>query len=220
MATNTKRVLTVLVAVIIIALIFPFVCMNAQAQTATTFTPSDRFSIPALNGTISFVVNGSCSSATLVNDSWVFSNLRLNNSQPLGNLTVSATNSNMTILLYRSFNLFGRSAQLRYNAQGVGTQTVNFGLNLTQPTHSSEWSINVPGRSGFFAEGTSWKLLHDDSVVISGLTGNVSVTHSGSVVPNDSNLPFYQQHSIIIITVTLLAVIVAVAVIIRFKVRR
>jgi hypothetical protein len=217
MATHTKPVLTVLVVVIIVALMFPFACMNAQAQTETNFAPSDKFSIPSLNGTISFALNGSYSSAILVNDSWVFSNLRLNNSQPLGNLTVSATNSNITIFSFLSINYFGRIAQLRYNAQGKGTQTINLGLNLTQPTHPSEWSISVPGRSGFLSEGSNWKLLPGDSVVVLGLTGNVSVTHFGRLIPNNSNLPFYQQHSVIIITAIVLSIVVAVAVVIRVK---
>ncbi len=217
MATHTKPVLTVLVAVIIIALIIPFVCLNVQAQTETTFTPSDKFSITSLNGTISFALNGSCSSANLVNDSWVFSNLRLNNSQPLGNLTISATNSNLTIFSFGSFNYLGRIAQLRYSAQGKGTQTVNLGLNLTQPSHPSEWSISIPGRSGFLSEGSNWNLLPDDSVVIFGLRGNVSVTHFSRLIPNNSNLPFYQQHSVIIITSIVLAIVAAVAVVIRVK---
>ena len=214
MATHTKRVLTVLVAVVVVALMFPFVCMDAQAQTATTFTPSDRFSIPAINGTISFALNGSCSSATLVNDSWIFSNLSLNNSEPLGNLTVSATNSNITIFSFRAVNFFVRSAQVRYNAQGVGTQTVNLGLNLTQ-TQPNEWSISIPSvpgiRSGFLAEGSNWNLLPDNSVVVYGLTGNISVTHFGILLSNNSNLPFYQQHSVIIITAIVLSIVVVIA---------
>lgn len=218
MQPTANQTLIGLAAVILIVLIFPSICPNTQAQTATTFTPSDRFSIPELNGTISFAVNGSCSSATLENGTWTFNDLRFNISHPLGNLKVSAENSNLTILSYRSYNLFGRSAQLRYNVQGVGTQTVNLGLNSSQPTHPSEWSISVLGNV-FLAEGNGWNLLPDDSVVVSGLTGNVSVTHYGFVVPNDGNLPFYQQHSIIIIAAIVLSVIVAIAVIIRVKVR-
>jgi hypothetical protein len=222
MATNTKRVLTLPFVVIIIALLFPFSSVNSQNQTATTFMPSDRFSIPELNSTISFALNGSYTSAKLVNHSWVFTNLRLNNSQPLGNLTFSAENSNITIFSFRSNYLNGRSATLRYNAQGIGMQTVNLGLNLTQ-TQSIEWSISIPTvagvSSGFLAEGKNWKLLSNNTVLVSGLTGNVSVSHFNFNVPNNSNLPFYLQHSIIIITSIVLTVIVAIVVVIRVKVR-
>lgn len=217
-ATTSKPVPIGLAAAILVILLFPFLCPNVGGQDATTFTRSDKFSIPELNGTISFALNGSCSSATLVNASWLFTNLRLNNSQPVGNLTVSAVNSTMTILSYSSFVLLGRSAQLRYNAQGVGTQTVNLGLNSSRPTHPGEWSINVAGK-GFISEGNGWNLLPNDTVVVSGLTGNISVTHFGYVIPDNSNLPFYQQHSAIIITAIVLSVVVAVAVVIRVKVR-
>jgi hypothetical protein len=57
-------------------------------------------------------------------------------------------------------------------------------------------------------------------VVITGATGNVSIVHYGFSVPNDMNLPFYQQHSIVIITAILLVVTVSIAVIIRIKVRK
>jgi len=211
-----------LTTVIIVALAFSVLCPYSQAQTRQSFTASDKFNIPQLNGTISFDLNGSYTSAKLVNHSWVFTNLRLNNSQPLGNLTFSAENSNITIFSFRSNYLNGRSATLRYNAQGVGTQTVNLGLNLTQ-TQSIEWSISIPTvagvSSGFLAEGKNWKLLSNNTVLVSGLAGNISVSHFNFNVPNNSNLPFYLQHSIIIITAIVLTVIVAIVVVIRVKVR-
>ena len=216
MATNTQRVLTGLMVIIVV--FFSYSCLNAQAQTRTSFVSSERFSIPGLNSTISFAQNGSYSSATLQNGTWTFNDLRFNISQPIGNLKVSAENSNLTIFSFRSYNLFGRSAQLRYNAQGTGTQTVNLGLNISQPTHSIEWTVGIPGNS-FLAEGDGWRLLPDDSVVVYGLTGNISVTHYGFSVPNDSNLPFFQQHSIVIVIVIVLSLVVAVAAAIRVKVR-
>ena len=217
--STTKRILNLLLLFIIIALIFHFAAIDTQAQTATTFTPQDSFSIPALNGTINFAINGSCTSATLVNGSWIFSNLSLNNSKPLGNLTVSAENSNVTISLYRFYNLLGRTAILRYYAQGVGTQTVNLGLNVTQPTQPIEWIVS-PIAGVFLAEGNGWKLLRDNSVVVTGLTGNITVSHYGFFAPTDSNLPFYQKHSIAIVTAIVLAALAAIAVVIRVKGRR
>jgi hypothetical protein len=222
MATNTKKVVTVLLTVIVGALLFPYACVGAQTQTATTFTPQDKFSLPTLNSTISFALNGSCTSANLVNDKWVFTNLRLNNSQPLGNLTITTSNSNITIFSFRSNN-FIRSSTLRYNAQGAGTQTVDLGLGSAQ-TQIIEWSVSIPSipgiRSGFLAEGHSWNLLHNNTVFVYGLTGNVSVSHFSFPVQTDSNLPFYQQHSIIIVTVIVVLVLAAVAMVVRVKVRR
>ena len=94
---------------------------------------------------------------------------------------------------------------------------MNLGLNTSLPTHPIEWTVGVPGNS-FLAEGDGWRLLPDDSVVVNGLTGNISVTHYFSV-PSDSNLPFYQQHSIVIVTAIVLSVVVAMAAVIRVKVR-
>jgi hypothetical protein len=220
--TTSKPALIGLAAAIIL-LVLPILCPDAKAQDGTTFTSQDRFSIPELNGSISFALNGSYSSATLENDTWNFNDLILNNSQPLGNLKISVENSNITVRSFRSHLIFSRSAQLRYNVQGIGTQTINLGLNSTQPTHSSEWTVTVPSvtvpNTVFLAEGDHWNLLPDNSVVVSGLTGNVSVTHYGFNIPNTSNLPFYEQHSAIITTLALLVVIVGVALVIHFKVR-
>ena len=219
--TDSKTVLTGLAAAIIILLIFPNIFLSAQ--NAVTFTPADQFSIPQLNGSISFAVNGSCSSATLENDTWIFKDLRLRNSQPLGNLTVSVENSNMTIYSYRGTSV-SAGGTLRCNVQGQGKQTVNLGLNTSQPTHASEWYVTIPGPSGstvFLAENEGWILLPDNTVVVTGVTGNLSITHYGGFnVPDNTNLPFYEQHSIIIITTALVAVTVAIAVAIKVKVRR
>jgi hypothetical protein len=223
-AIHVKPVQTGLTAVIIVALVFSCFCLYSQAQVRQSFAPSDKFNIPQLNGTISFAFNGSCSSAKLENDSWAFTDLRFNISRPLGNLKVSAENSNMTIYSYQATNFFGRSVFLRYNVNGVGRQTVNLGLNVSEPTSSSEWSVTIPGPNGktiFLAENEGWNLLPDDTVVVIGITGNLSVVHYnfGANIDNN-NLPFYQAHSIAIITSIVLASTVAVAVVIKIKVRK
>lgn len=79
--TNSKPVLSGIAAILMIVLVFPYIYPNAQAQTVTTFTPADKFSIPAYNGVISFAVNGSYSEATLDNDTWTFNSLTLNGSR-------------------------------------------------------------------------------------------------------------------------------------------
>jgi len=220
-ATNGKAVLTGLVAAIIVALVFPLVCSGTMAESSTTFTPATKFGIPQLNGSISFAVNGSCSSATLENDTWIFRDLRLMNSVTLGNLEVSAENSTMAIYSYRG-NSITAGGTLRCMVQGQGTQTVNLGLNTTRPTHASEWYITIPGPGGhtvFLAEHEGWTLLPDNTVVVTGITGNMSITHYSFAVPNNNNLPFYQAHSVIIAVVAVLAITVAIVLVIRAKVR-
>ncbi len=208
--------------VIIVALVFSCFCPYSKAQVRQSFTSSDKFSIAQLNGTISFAFNGSFSSANLENNTWAFNDLRFNISRPLGNLKVSAENSNMTIYSYQASNFSSRSVFLRCNVNGVGTQTVNFGLNVSKPTSSSEWGVTVrpAGTTIWLAENEGWKLLPDNTVIVTGITGNLSIAHYNFGANIDENLPFYQAHSIAIITVIIIVSTVAVAVVIRVKVRK
>lgn len=106
---------------------------------------------------------------------------------------------------------------------GLGSQTVNLGLNGSKPTSSFEWSVTIPGPDGstvWLAENEGWRLLSDNTVVVTGITGNLSIVHYNFGLNIDENLPFYQAHSIAIITVIVLASTVAVAVVIRVKVRK
>jgi hypothetical protein len=213
---NSKTVMTGFAAIILIAILFFYFSPSSQAQTRQNFTLSDEFNISQLNGTIRFASNGSFSSATLENDTWVFNDLRFNISRPLGNLKISAENSNMTIFSYQPINFFGRSFFLMYSVDGVGRQTVNLGLNVSQPTSASEWSVITPG-SVFLAEGEGWKLLTDDTVVLTGLTGNLSIVHYNFGEYNDENLPFNEKHSVAIIIAIVLASTVTVGVVIKFR---
>lgn len=108
---------------------------------------------------------------------------------------------------------------MRVEVEGLGRQTVNLGLNDSKPTSGSEWSVVTPG-SVFLAEGEGWKLLPDNTVVITNLTGNFSIVHYNLGLNSDENLPFYQKHSIIIITAVVLASIVAICMVINFRGRK
>ena len=115
--------------------------------------------------------------------------------------------------------MFGRSAIVRFIVEGEGKQTVNLDLNVSQPTSAYEWSVIRPGNV-FLGEGEGWNLLPDNTVVVTGLTGNVSVVHYSFSFPSDSNLPFYEKHSVVIITAAVLAVTISVALAIRVKGRK
>lgn len=94
------------------------------------------------------------------------------------------------------------------------------GVNGT--THPSEWwvTIYVQG-TVFLAEGKEWHLLPDNTVVVNGQTGNVTVAHFlFNVAPDYSKVPFLERHSVIIVTAVALAVTVVVASVITVKVRR
>ena len=108
---------------------------------------------------------------------------------------------------------------IRYWAEGQGEQTFNLGLKDSTPTHQSEWGIVVSG-GVFLAEGNDWRLYPDDTVTVIGQTGNISVVHYNFETTNDSDLPFYQQHSLMLITAAVVAGTVAVSASISFIVRR
>lgn len=209
-------------ALVIIVFLFSSLCPAAADQKAVVFASEEKFIIPQYNGSIVFATNGSCSSATLENDSWVFYDLAVSNSSGVGNLRFSAQSSNITIFSYYLGSLSqisSRFALISYFVQGVGTQTINLGLNASEPTDVSEWGVILPG-GVFLSEGKDWHLEPDNTVVLNGLTGNVTVAYYRFDTEDSSNLPFYLQHSVALATVALVSVTVAVAGLIRYKVRR
>jgi hypothetical protein len=206
---------------IVLATVSSLLLCGAQAQNSVSFSPSDSFSISQLNGSVRFAVNGSYSSAQLENDSWVFHDLMLNNSQRLGNLRVSVKDSNITIFSFYASNAISATRQsVRYYAEGAGEQVFDLGVNGT--THPSEWwvTIYVQG-TVFLAEGREWHLLPDNTVVVDGQTGNVTVAHYiFNLAPDYSNVPFLERHSLIIVTGAVVAVTIVVAAVVTVKVRR
>jgi hypothetical protein len=217
------------IAIPAILIIIVFLCpcdtttVEAQSQTETIFTQYDTFNIIEYNSSIRFGQNGSYAKVELANGIWTFTNLRLNNSQAIGNLSMGAKDCNITIFSLRTSNFTGRSTFIRYHATGVGTQTVNLHPGAIQPTHWSEWAVTTPGASGtiWLSEGKNWDLMSDNTVVVKGLTGNISVTHYNFINRfADSNAPFHIQHSIAIITAIVLAVVIAVSSLIRATKRR
>lgn len=219
-ANSYRAVIGGLATVIILVLGVSYFCPISQAQTRQTFTPSDKFSIPELNGTVSFAVNGSFSSALLENSTWVFTDLSFNSNQSLGNLGISAENSNVIVQSIRAFNSSFRSSRVTYTVEGEGRQTVNFGFTSSQPSSASEWSVNLDGHS-FVGEGKGWNLLRDNTVVITDAAKNATVVHYTFIGSfDDSTLPLYQRHSIAIITVAAVALTVAITIIIKVKVRK
>ncbi len=202
-ANNNSLVLTGIVAALVAILILQPRCL-AVAQTDTSFTPEDQFSIPAYNGNISFALNGSYSNATLESDIWTFTNLQLNNSEPIENLAVSAQNSNVTIFWAQIFNTTLRAAFLSYTVEGQATQTFNFDLNID----GGEWSVLF--NEIFIAEGEGWTLSPDQTLTVTGATGNVTLMYIflEERRGNSANLPFYEQHSVAIATAAAVVVVV------------
>lgn len=199
-------------------MVFP----DSRAQTDITFAASTKFDIPAYNTTITFAVNGSYSDAKLQNNGWVFTNLRVNDSSPV-NLKISCQKCNITVLSYFNNTAFPVAA-LTYRVDGQGVQTVNLGLGNTTTVSGQnlDWTVIHNGRD-FLAEGETWNISQDGTVTVSGVTGNLSVAHFGFLdnLRNDnSNLPFYMQHSVTIATIAVTAATIGTAVLIKVRSRK
>jgi hypothetical protein len=205
----------------------PQLCVTTQGQTQTDFTTADKFSIPQYNSTISFALNGSYSAATLENGFWTFKNLKLdlqdlsflglNATHGLNELRISAQNSNVTVWARISVIYSFPVDLISYYAEGKGNQTVNLGLNASRSS-SDEWSVIVSDNV-FLPLGDDWSLLPDDSVVVWGRTGNVTVAHFGFNAEYRS-LSFLLGHYVGIFTALLLVAVIFVAVIIRIRVKK
>jgi hypothetical protein len=203
---------------------FIFSCSspNLQAQTNVFFSPADKFSIPAYNGTISFAVNGSYSKAMYENDSWTFMNLSLNGSLPIENLEFSAQNCNVTIFSYQALNTTTFNILLlSYVVEGQGKQILNLDLGSQGGSSgSAQWSV-IFGNTIFAEEGDGWNLLNNETLIVTGATGNVTIAHYDflSSFGNNSNLPFYQQHSVAIIAAIGVAITITITVVIKVRTR-
>lgn len=197
--------------------------LNAQpAATPTAFSSKDIFSIPELNGNVSFAFNGSYTEAKLENNTWTFKGLQLDNTAAvqqygftnytdLGTLKISASDSNVTVLAFLSFNFSSQMDILALYIEGWGTQTVNLGLNGTNKQSAAEWSVLTDNGATFLAEGSGWKLLDDNSVFINYGSGNLTVAHFNLNDPSMANLSFLAQHYVAILSGALFAATVAVA---------
>jgi len=219
---TNRGTVSAVIAIIVIISILSLPCPYAHAQTNIAFNPADQFSIPAYAGSISFAVNGTYSTAMFENNTWTFTNLRLTGSHPLENLEVSTQDSNVTIFSYiASNNTAVHSVRLRYVVEGQGKQILNLGLGGSNP--NVEWSVTVDNNVSL-AEGKAWSISNDGTMIVNGASGNVSIVRFdlsdlfGNVESN-SNLPFYQQHSVAIAIATAFAVVVVIAVLIEVKKR-
>jgi hypothetical protein len=184
----------------------------SQAQTGKGYTGDTLYDIPNQNASVRFAFNASYNEALQQNGTLVFINLATNESMPLGNLTVSSRDSQITIYTFygsQYSNIFGRSSRITYNAEGRGEQTFDLGLNVTRSTHQSEWMV-LAGQE-FLAEGKAWHLRSDNTVTVEGIEGNITIAYYGYRfnIADDRNKPWVEQHSVALTTLAVVAATLA-----------
>jgi len=182
-----------------IFLVSPLAFPMVEAQNQVNVDPSDVFRIPALDGSINFAVNGTYETATLQDNTWVFTNLRLNGSVALPNFKCATENTDLTIYYCRNFT---SRITLRYFAEGDGRQTFDLGLGSKAAKYGGgDWVVSASGNT-FWSAGDKWHVNPDGSVTVNRVSGNVSVSHWYYMEAADtSDQPFYQAHSVAIGTV-------------------
>jgi len=215
------------IAIVIVFCIFSLCFTDAHAQTAVAFNPGKQFPVPEYNGSISFALNGTYSTATFEDNTWTFTDLNITHSQLIKNFQISTQNSNVTIRSYAAFNnsfqgLQFQSVRLGYVVNGQGKQILNLGVGpgqiITNP--SEQWSVFANNKS--LAEGSKgWSISQSGVMTVNGATGNVTITFvnfsnfGGGI--QKSNLPFYQQHSVAIAVVIGVTLVVVVAVVVKVR---
>src|SRR5208283_2331557 len=169
---NRKITLTCMAIICTVVLVSPLTYHSACAAATTNFSSTDTFVIPENNSTIAFAYNGSYETATLLNSTWVFTNLQLtpsnltSNDDPLldspntGNLGITAQDCNITITSFDRLLIQDPSdinntgdwltpGWLNYTVTGVGNQTVKmqFGTSnwTTVSTYvgTNTWPVGV-----------------------------------------------------------------------------
>ncbi len=204
-------------AVVVLGLVLFQVNPSVFAQTSTAFTSADRFTIPSRNGIIGFATNGTYANARLENDTWYFTDLRLNSSQPLKMFEILAENSNVTVFAHLSFDYLRRLSVLAYYVEGQGMQTVNIGIEPREDEGglNAEWSVLF--NDVFMGEGDGWSIARDGTITVTGAIGNVTIIYYSIEGGSSADLPFFEQHSIVFLTGAAVAVTMTAAVLVKVK---
>ena len=163
-------------------------------STPLAFTSSSQFQIPITNSTINFAQDGYYLDANLLNDTWVFGNLQLNqpnegllaDSPNTINLNIT-TNTNLTITSFErlltpdcaDINNTGSwltPGWLNYSVADIGTQVIMFKVNLANWTEPSPdtyvgivtWPIGlhvfIDGKEAPF--NINWTYVDDSNGII------------------------------------------------------
>jgi hypothetical protein len=217
MVVTKKRDYLNFATIAALALVILFSIPVDQAQSNTVLKPTDNFSIPSLNGNINFNVNGTYDEARLENGTWTFTNLQTNTSIASLQLRASVQDCNITITSFRRSNTTIASTSIRYLVEGQGKQVFKF----SPLEKGGEWSITF--NRSFIGENEGWTLSPDGTITVTKAPSGFNITLTYYFFPdtlggneNNSNLSFYQKHSVMIATGVGVTITVVTAVVVTF----
>ena len=201
---NRKITLTCMAIICTVVMLSPWTYLSVQAASTTNFSPTDTFAIPENNSTIAFAYNGFYETATLMNSTWVFTNLQLtpsnltSNDDPLsdsqnnGNLSITTQNSNITITSFdrllipdpSDINNTGEwltPGWLNFTVNGMGNQTIEMQFGTFNETAIGVGTQNWPvGVYAVFIDGRN--APYNDSWTYTGDYGGGMIVNGAGIV--------------------------------------
>ncbi len=170
---------------------------------------------------------------------WFFGGQQQIDQAPIDSIEIGAKNCNITIVaLYvtnqtvsqnafnNSFLSGQRMGQVQYNVTGSGSQSFNFKLSpvFGQNPHIRDIVVllddffNTNTSQGFNQRGEGWDVLSDGTVTVTGATSSATIMcrdYSSKLM--DQNLPFYNAHSVLTVSLLLVVGIAAVGLAVYVK---
>lgn len=197
------------------SMVVPAGQLDLTAQIAVLTTDA-QFFIPSCGGSISFAVNGTCTSTNFENNGWNFNDLRLDGSELLNNIWLS-TNSNISVASIMVIqNSTSQTIQVSYLAENQGSQMLTFGPE----GDAKQW--RVINNNVSLPESEAWSVSSEGTINITGISGDVVVQQVsfGDFFGNGeaySSLPFFEQHTVGVTLAAALVVTLVFAVIVKMK---
>ena len=196
-------------------LFYSFVSVSAQSEVV--FTSEDIFEMPSKNSSIRFASNGTYEVARLEDGVWSFQNLYMSDSRATEklNLTISATNCDLTVYPYVSVPYTYGVALLkwiilRFTISGQGTQVINLGFD----PNNGQLDVILDGE--FAARNQGWTKTDDGTITITGSYSNVTLWYiEHPKQPED--VSFLDEHYLVIGSTGFLAVIVLLTVAVKHR---
>ena len=166
------------IQLLILILIFcPLFSSTTHVNGLEYFTSETQFSILSYNSTITFSAGGSYGNASLLNNTWYFTDLLLANATsffPFFNgirFSVSAQNCNMSINQIDTLDVFPPSSGwITYTVTGMGNQTLN--LNYSRENWLS-YTVYIDDQEK--PQNDSWTISKEGGITVANAKSNVKI---------------------------------------------